>query len=66
MKDISEKINRLKKISTDLAKFIESDCPKSGEKVLAMTSLEQAVIWAATAIKNWDQNTIGEENEHRK
>lgn len=34
----------------DLAYFIETVCPNSREKALAMTNLEQAVFWANAAI----------------
>lgn len=33
-----------------LAKVIEASCPVSREKSLAMTNLEQAVMWANAAI----------------
>jgi hypothetical protein len=45
-----EKYARMRNLAKLLVKNIEADCPTSREKSLAMTNLEQAVMWANAAI----------------
>jgi hypothetical protein len=40
----------IRKTGKLLAKVIEEKCPKSREASLAMTNLEQAVMWANAAV----------------
>lgn len=40
----------IREIARGLAMFIEDHCPESRERSLAMTNLEQAVMWANAAI----------------
>lgn len=45
-----ERYELLRSSAKHLAKDIETHCPASREKALAMTNLEQAVMWANAAI----------------
>jgi len=45
-----EKYERLREEAKALARSIEELCPSSRERSLAMTNLEQAVMWANAAI----------------
>lgn len=45
-----EKYQVIRDNAKDLAYFIEQLCPNSREKSLAMTKLEEAVMWANTSI----------------
>ena len=40
----------IREIAKGLAMFIDDHCPDSREKSLAMTKLEEAVMWANAAI----------------
>ena len=46
----AEKYTAIRELAKGLAKFIEDVCPDSREKSLAMTNLEQAVMWANASI----------------
>jgi hypothetical protein len=45
-----EKYEALRSNAKILARLIDLNCPDSREKSLAMTNLEQAVMWANAAI----------------
>lgn len=45
-----ERYERLRAGGLELARLIDGDCPDSREKSLAITHLEQAVMWANAAI----------------
>lgn len=45
-----EKYEVIRANAKDLAYFIDQLCPNSREKSLAMTNLEQAVMWANASI----------------
>jgi hypothetical protein len=45
-----EKYTLLREKAKELAYLIEETCPKSREKSLAITNLEQAVMWANASI----------------
>lgn len=45
-----EKYTRLRNAAKELALLIEETTPRSREQSLAMTNLEQAVMWANAAI----------------
>lgn len=47
--------NRLREKAKDYADLIELFCPDSREKSLAMTKLEEAVMWANAAIARNEQ-----------
>ena len=40
----------LRAMAKDLAKLIESSCPPSRERSLALTNLQQAIMWANASI----------------
>lgn len=40
----------IRELAQDLAREIGEDCPETREKSLALTNLEQAVMWANAAI----------------
>ena len=46
----AERYQTIREIAKGLAMFIEDHCPESRERSLAMTNLEQAVMWANAAI----------------
>lgn len=45
-----EKYNQLREKAKELAYDIENLCPNSREKSLAMTKLEEAIMWANASI----------------
>ena len=45
-----ERYASIREIAKGLAMFIDDHCPDSREKSLAMTKLEEAVMWANAAI----------------
>ncbi|SYX84623.1 DUF7681 family protein [Paenibacillus alvei] len=45
-----EKYNAIREKAKELANVIEELCPNSREKSLAMTNLEQAMMWANASI----------------
>ena len=46
----TEKYNLLRQKSKDLTYLIDDICPNSRERALAMTKLEEVVMWANSAI----------------
>lgn len=51
--DQLQKYTRLREDAKRLAYLIDDCCPDSREKSLAVTNLEQAVMWANAAISRW-------------
>ena len=45
-----DKYQAIRDLAKTLAHFIDETCPDSREKSLAITNLEQAVMWANAAI----------------
>lgn len=45
-----EKYTAIREKAKELAYLLDAECPNSREKSLAMTNLEQAVLWANAAI----------------
>lgn len=45
-------IDDIKKRASDLLDSIENNCPKSRETSLAITKLEECVMWASKAISH--------------
>lgn len=45
-----EKYTKIRQFAFELAKLLEEECPDSREKSLALTKLEEAVMWANAAI----------------
>ncbi len=48
--DQSERYEAIREKAKQLARKINEDCPESREKSLALTNLEQAVMWANASI----------------
>lgn len=48
--DQAERYNILRDAAKDLAYLIQDHCPDSREKSLAITNLQQAVMWANASI----------------
>ena len=48
--DQPERYQKIRDAAHDFADLIEAACPESREKSLAMTNLEEAVMWANAAI----------------
>lgn len=48
--DQSSRYEAIRFMAKGLAAHIDSACPESREKALAMTNLEQAIFWANAAI----------------
>ena len=48
--DQAERYEMMRKTAKILAEMIDDYCPRSREKSLAMTNLEQSVMWANAAI----------------
>lgn len=49
-KEQIEKYNEIRSNGKDFAYVLHFNCPESREKSLAMTNLEQAIMWANAAI----------------
>lgn len=45
-----EKYTAIREKAKELASLIDDECPNSREKALAMTNLEQAVMWANAGV----------------
>ncbi len=45
-----QQYENIRAVAKDLAKTIEKHCPDSREKSLAITNLQQAVMWANASI----------------
>lgn len=45
-----ERYQRLRDAARELAGMVDAECPESREKSLALTSIEQAVMWANASI----------------
>lgn len=45
-----ERYTKIRDTAKELAELIEESCPVSREKSLAMTKIEEAVMWANAAI----------------
>ena len=45
-----EKYERLRSAALEFATLVESSCPESREKSLAITNLQQCVMWANASI----------------
>lgn len=48
--DQPERYQRIREWAKELATVINRDCPESQEKSLALTNLQQAVMWANASI----------------
>lgn len=48
--DQPEKYEQIRSFAREFANMLEGICPDSREKSLAMTNLEQAVMWANASI----------------
>lgn len=48
--DQTERYQRIREWAKELATIINRDCPESREKSLALTNLQQAVMWANASI----------------
>jgi hypothetical protein len=46
----AERYQQIRDAAHDLAKLLNNECPESREKSLAVTHLEDAVMWANAAI----------------
>ena len=46
----AERYQTIREIAKGLAMFLEDHCPESRERSLAMTKLEECVMWANAAI----------------
>jgi hypothetical protein len=51
--DQVKQYERLRQSAKTLAYVIEAECPAGREKSLAMTNLENALMWANAAIARW-------------
>jgi hypothetical protein len=48
--DQAERYERLRSLAKELATLMDSLCPNSREKSIALTNLEQSVMWANASI----------------
>lgn len=48
--DQPQKYQEVRQFAKDLAEFLVEFCPESRERALALTKLEEAVMWANAAI----------------
>lgn len=48
--DQPKRYNELRLMAIELARMIDANCPDSREKSLAITNLEQSVMWANASI----------------
>ena len=48
--DQAERYQRIREWAKELATIINRDCPESREKSLALTNLQQAIMWANASI----------------
>lgn len=48
--DQAERYNLLRSLAKNLARAINANCPDSREKALAITNLEESVVWSIEAI----------------
>ena len=48
--DQTERYQRIREWAKELATVISRDCPESREKSLALTNLQQSVMWANASI----------------
>ena len=48
--DPTERYQRIREWANELATIINRDCPESREKSLALTNLQQAIMWANASI----------------
>lgn len=46
----AERYQQLRDVAHELAKLLNAQCPESREKSLALTHLEESVMWANAAI----------------
>ncbi len=46
----AEKYEAIRNLAKTMAEFVDEVCPESREKSLALTNLEQAVMWANASI----------------
>lgn len=53
-RDQPERYDRIRKLARALATDIDGMCPDSREKSLALTKLEEAVMWANASIARRD------------
>lgn len=49
----SENMRRIREKSKELAYLIDAVCPESREKSLALTNLEQTMMWANSSISRY-------------
>jgi hypothetical protein len=50
-----ERYEKIRAFAHDTARLISEECPESREKSLALTHLEEAVMWANAAIARHDE-----------
>lgn len=60
--EVVGKFDRLRSSAKALGHLIANDCPESRERSLAMTNLEQALMWAVAAVAR-NQPGIVEDDE---
>jgi hypothetical protein len=58
--DQPQRYEAIRSTAKELALSIDALCPESREKSLAMTNLEQAVMWANASIARNEYQTNGE------
>jgi hypothetical protein len=46
----AERYEEIREAGKDFARYVTSECPTSREKSLAITKIEEAVMWANAAI----------------
>lgn len=56
--DQAERMERLRETAKRLTSMIYVNCPKSRERSLALTNLEQVTMWAVASIarEGWDES----------
>lgn len=55
-----ERVERLRATAKQLASMIYVNCPRSRERSTALTSLEQALMWAVAAVAREEWETPNE------
>ena len=54
----AERYEILRTVAGTLAKMVNESCPESREKSLAITNLQQAIMWANAAIAINEKETV--------
>jgi hypothetical protein len=60
--DQIERIERIRETFKRLSSLVYVNCPRSRERSLALTGLEESLMWAVASIarEKWDAETQGE------